>query len=330
MRSHADGQMKLAVLAILAIGFGGCVLEGADDDVASEPVERVSGSLVGCDPAVYEGCWDHINTSKVTTRVYVCKRTAVAASSARAQCPVEPDFVLVGGGAEIIGAPEPAGLLTSSYPFNSTTWWAQSNSVQSGSLHKLRAYAIGLKLDGLSRAMVEAAIRRRSVNSTDSQAPSASLTVPAGHLLLSGGARTHDIARHFLTASYPVDTVTWKASAKDHNVPFVSYIETHTISIAACPSLRVNYCLTSHHLSGDSPVGDSYETATVASALPVVGVGAYSLSVEPAVGRLLTDMFPITGSSHGASATGKAELYSNPGKTRVHLINLASVPKPGQ
>jgi hypothetical protein len=62
-------------------------------------------------------------------------------------------------------------------------------------------------------------IKPFSARSGVASKPSLSLTVPAGFKILGGGAVIDQVEpANFLTASYPIDTQTWFAAGKDHEV----------------------------------------------------------------------------------------------------------------
>lgn len=68
-------------------------------------------------------------------------------------CSVDPDEVLVGGGCADYGSSGNGALLTASYPENSAleTWIAESKDHLGKDYHALYTYAIGMRLNGVSR-----------------------------------------------------------------------------------------------------------------------------------------------------------------------------------
>jgi len=84
----------------------------------------------------------------VTVRIKQCTPTASQEINTTT-CPVDSGFVLIGGGAEILGEGSPGALLTASFPdFDLTTWTASSKDHHLAFAHRLSAYSVGLKLRG--------------------------------------------------------------------------------------------------------------------------------------------------------------------------------------
>jgi len=94
---------------------------------------------------------------------------------------VDTDYVLVGGGAEIYGAGNPGALLTASNPdLNLTTWHASSKDHVNPYPHSLRAYAIGLRLDGVSSTDLRNYMVLVTQTSTPAHHPNAIAALPPG------------------------------------------------------------------------------------------------------------------------------------------------------
>ncbi len=85
----------------------------------------------------------------VTVRIKQCAPTPP--QEITTTCPVDSGFVLIGGGAEILGEGSPGALLTASFPdVGLTTWTASSKDQNLFFPHQLSAYSVGLKLAGVS------------------------------------------------------------------------------------------------------------------------------------------------------------------------------------
>lgn len=124
----------------------------------------------------------------VTTRVWACLTAGhggvPAVHAPVAQCRVADDEVLVGGGATA-SFDGPGALLTASYPAdprNLTTWEARSKDHGAADPHHLIVYAVGLRLQGVSRATL---LSNMFVNQMSQG--------PASHPMANAGAFPADI-----------------------------------------------------------------------------------------------------------------------------------------
>ncbi|MBW7846321.1 MAG: hypothetical protein H3C45_11950 [Bacteroidia bacterium] len=98
-------------------------------------------------------------------------------------CSVDPDFVLVGGGAKTDGG----GLLIGNNPLdaNLTTWVARSKMHLYVAEHPLTCYAIGIKLKNISRnTLMKYVSLRTNISSVDNAYTSITVSVPGGKKLL--------------------------------------------------------------------------------------------------------------------------------------------------
>lgn|GEM_PF-1067458 len=88
--------------------------------------------------------WSH----QVETRIYECVSPTLAQHQDNIGCQVEPDFILVGGGAWADYGNGPGALLWETRPLdvNLMTWVASSKDHEVTSPHWLHTYAIGLRL----------------------------------------------------------------------------------------------------------------------------------------------------------------------------------------
>lgn len=330
------------IWGLLAIGVGtlGCSADVGGEVGNFEEVEEVgelSQKLEGCPSGV--ACRDYV-TGPLTVRVFQCAFTD-SASINEAFCDVTSNFALVGGGAEIKDAPAPGAMITSSYPYNIgatppyTTWAAESKDHIYLTKHRLRAYAIGLHLDGLSGPQLRQIVKTAANGSGWVGAPVAhpadSIVIPISspkQILLSGGVRTlYNGDGQLLVTSYAkADDSGWDVASKDHIVPNPGYAFAYVTYMPECP-VGLSYCLVANQVTATSSSGGGYRTVQVSapySWLPT-GVGARSPSSNQ---RLLTDMHPGIGSSFPmAFASSKDHDVPNPGSVRVALRLLNWRPK---
>ncbi len=121
------------------------------------------------------------STGKVHISVTQCDWVP-ASEHPFATCAVDSSkYVLVGGGAETeqTGA---GALLTGSYPCNQDhlTWCAESKDHKYVSSHRLRAYAVGMRIDGYTASSLSQSMVVSSVSSARSSRPGA-LALPYYH-----------------------------------------------------------------------------------------------------------------------------------------------------
>jgi hypothetical protein len=147
-------------------------------------------------------------------------------------CEVPTDMIAIGGGAEGARAPQGA-LLTASYPNGDlSAWLASSKDHENSQPHKLVCYAIGLRIAGMTRAQLLSNIHVATQDSGVGNHPEAAATIPGGHVLVSGGFNVEwSGAGNLGTASFPENTLSWKARSKDHNIADPSNIRAFAISI---------------------------------------------------------------------------------------------------
>jgi len=184
-------------------------------------------------------------SGQVTVRIYTGPEVTGEINNTTVS--VDTDFVLVGGGAEVEGMGSPGALLTASYPDqNLTTWHASSKDHILTYSHKLRAYAIGLRLAGVSSTQLRSYMVLVTQNSGTGEHVSAVAALPPGYLLVGGGGRANwSTAGLLLTESYP-NAFQWVASAKDHWITEYGSVDSFAIGITSGTipgfgSLSVNY-----------------------------------------------------------------------------------------
>src|SRR5262249_26157428 len=103
-------------------------------------------------------------------------------------CSVDPSFVVVGGGARTFYSAVGA-LLTETRPFDGQLqqWVAASKDHGTGDAHYLQAYAIGMRLDGVSRADLLAQMQLKSVTSGIAPHPLVDVSTDEGFTMIGGG-----------------------------------------------------------------------------------------------------------------------------------------------
>lgn len=260
----------------------------------------------------------------LTTILKTCD-FATAAAEQTVSCEVPEGYLLVGGGAEIEGQVEPGALLTASYPDIGSylSWIATSRSYTGTGTHRLRAYAIGLKIAGFTPEQLKADVVRY-VEGGCAEGPVASPSCEQnladffgpGHILLGGGGLVlplEDDLDVFLTESRPGfgGGPSWYVAADSNGSGDTSVMKSVVIGMVACP----NY-------PDGTPVGCFKSTVNGGSNLVYSGTGyrQISLTAYPATGvltsiggrargyglqRFLTDLIPWSGTTQGVTVWTK-------------------------
>lgn len=277
-------RFELALLAFLALACG-AETPATERPPMAAPTAGTSESFTA----------DFTDASgRVQVRIKTCPWSQPSRRNV-ATCSVDSEFALVGGGAEVEGNGAPGALLDSSYP-NSTlsTWTASSKDHSSAYDHRLRAFAIGLKLSGVSVTTLRRNLTRVVASSaSDVQVPIAAAEVPPGYTLISGGAMAHwDVSGLLLTKSYPeAGLVRWNAEAKAHGSSELGTVDAIAVGIRNpfpdFGDLDVRIDAASTDATG------GYGTAQVFLESGYVASGIGGRADWPASGRLLTDVLPI-------------------------------------
>lgn len=237
---------------------------------------------------------------------------------------VDSDFVLVGGGAEIYGPGHPGALLTGSYPdSNLITWHASSKDHESRYLHSLRAWAIGLRLNGVSSTELRNHMILVTQASTESPRPNAVAALPPGYLLVGGGARANwDGAGVLLTDSYP-SAFQWVASAKDHRLSDPGTVDAFVIGITS-GSIPGFGSLSATYNSSTTYINTADGTASVQTPVGWVLTSVGGQAQYSSGGRMLWQLFPYGYAPNrgAARATSKDHNIVSSGYTSAYAISI--------
>lgn len=171
-------------------------------------------------------------SGKVTVAVFSLRAGSAQQHFHDFACEVPSDMIAIGGGAE--GARLPSGaLLTASYPNNDlSAWLASSKDHQVANPHHLVVYAIGLKIEGMSRDQLLDNIHVAVQDSGVGAHPEAAARLPGGFRLVSGGFKSEwGGAGNLGTASFPETTSSWKARSKDHHISDPSNLKAFAIGL---------------------------------------------------------------------------------------------------
>lgn len=210
----------LCLVPLLVTSVLGCGLDASSPGEEERIVRDSNRRLVSAD--VPDGLvalgistdW----SGRVETQIWECAVGPVQHGAAG--CSVDPEYVLIGGGAWAdYGTGREGALLTSSHPENDMlqTWVAASKDHLKTQLHTLRVWAVGLRLIGVSRQTLRANMSYTETTSTFVQHPQGTVSVPPGFLLVGGGARVNwSGAGNLLFQSFPTSSTQWTARSKDH------------------------------------------------------------------------------------------------------------------
>lgn len=274
------------------------------------------------DQALYEEFTDASNT--ITVRVRACAPSAYL-HAPNVSCGVDSDFVLVGGGAEVVGEGSPGALITASYPdLALTSWSASSKDQQQSYPHQLRAYSIGLRLNGVDANTLRANMSVVKASSAPSEHPAVSASVPAGFKLIGGGAQAHwSTEGQLLTSSYPLDTTHWFAASKDHLIAETGIIDTYAIGITTgqIPGFGSSVDVMTNSFYGYASSG--YEQVAIAEPFGWVSTSIGGDARYTSWGRMLTDLIPFNDGAEvpGVLVRSKDHIAYDSGYTFAYLVS---------
>lgn len=298
------------VAAVLAASAG-CATDGVEDAKEAKTTQAISPLDIT----------DASGT--VTVRIKQCADTG-AVHFPTATCSVDSGFVLVGGGAEIVGDDSPGALLYASFPDTTlTTWTAQSKDHDISFLHQLRAYSIGLRLTGVAPATLRASMALVTARSAAAQHPFATAGLPAGFKVVGGGARANWIsAGQLLIGSFPSGQG-WFGASKDHVVAETGTIDVFAIGITTgtIPGFgTLDVMVTPTAVASGS--GYSAANLAVPSGWVLTSIGGNA--TFNSAGRMLTDMVPYVDSAktqQGATIRSKDHEVADIGQTSAVVIS---------
>jgi len=303
------GTFRVCLAAFLILASG---CDAASDLGEGEVDQAISGDFVD-------------SSGAVTVRIKTCGWSA-SVSHPTATCSVDSDFVLIGGGAEVEGEGWPGALLTASYPSaDLSTWIASSKDHWKGYAHRLRAYAVGLKLTGVSSVTLRNYMAFVSSQSGAAAHPSAVAELPPGFKLVGGGARANYSGQGImLVASYP-DSFQWVAEAKDHRRADSGTVDAYAIGITA-GSIPGFGSIDTSSISASTWVSTGYGTADLSTPTGWVLASVGGAAQYDSWGRLLTDLIPFidapTNIKQGSKVRSKDHEVADSGFTTSYLISI--------
>lgn len=226
MRGSRIMVALLGAFALLTGGAAGGMAGGIAGGIAGgTPAEAAAPApRPGLDGngSLMEGRVFHDASGLVTVGVYELKGGSPQSiwTEAKVRVP-DPDMIVIGGGATGTNWPEGA-YLTASYPdWDKKAWVVSSKDHINRNEHILTAYAIGLKIRGISAYDLANMVKISPSSNVYGQYPSAEIGVGSNDYALVGGGFRIDWQGwgNMATASYPNPQSgynSWVASSKDH------------------------------------------------------------------------------------------------------------------
>lgn len=206
---------------------------------------------------------------------------------------VPDDYVVVGGG--VAGSANPGNFITASYPNSSLSAWLVSTKDHLiPNPAAIRAYAIGLKIQGMTRKeLLENDIVWTSAQSSGTEShPDMTAFLPSGYAMIGGGMRIGwSGAGNLAYGMYPDTMLSWRARSKDHVVSSPANMEVFTIGIQkSIPSIgEIEVAITTDQELAN---GRSVARAAVKPGYALTGCG--SLVEWNREGALLVKNHPIS------------------------------------
>lgn len=237
---------------------------------------------------------------------------------------VPEDMVAIGGGGVAVEFPV-GGLLTASYPNEDlSAWLVSSKDHHTADPHFLTAYAIGLRITGMSREQLLAAIHINTNESGLGEHPEATATLPARFLLVSGGFKVDwktrpDSFGNLATASFPSTNLSWTGRSKDHEVASPANLRAYAIGLRGdLPVGRVEVAI-ERQTSSTSQHPSSVADVTPGFALTGGGAEAHWQTS----GSLLWKLEPMTQTSNQEFRAGaKDHITAEPATITAYALGI--------
>jgi|GEM_PF-7007267 len=290
-------------------------------------------------------------SGKLQFHVRACTPTPLATGLRCGYCAVEPGYIVIGGGAQILGSPSSARLKTSrpdSYgpeiqkactgdapaEGDSHDIWLVRSYSASPTAHQVQAYVVGLKVAGMSETELRPYIGAPNENTTGSAAqPTMDLDALPGKVLIGGGAELlgPDAGgpSGYLTKLNPVDPTLVNSNAFRATAIFdggkQGYLKVFAIGIDRSLPIPGGSSLRAGWRSVTSSTGSGYRTATINAPFPYAfaSPGASRLVTPPAT-RYLSDIILPTAAGQGLTVTTNDEAVNGSGATIAYASVMAA------
>ena len=265
-------------------------------------------------------------SGKITVSVFTRSSGSYANNFRDHGVEVGDEYVAVGGG--VLASNDGSGaLITASYPNdNLSAWLVSTKDHVDAHAHQIVGYAIGLKIEGLSRKELLNHIDVNTGTSSRMAYPEASQSVNPGFRLIGGGMNVKwRGAGNLAIASFPENDSTWKARGKEHISPSPASVKVYAIGLReSIPDIgKIDISIVKSvrsHVAAHPSAG-----VNVADGYALTGGGAKTLPKNRA-GSLLWKMVPYTtGSQHGFEVSSKDHKDSCPASIIAYAIGIKLV-----
>lgn len=318
MRRVTSTQLRSrAGLIVACFSAWGCA--GAQDDVIEEPT--VSEVSLPLERGTIISTANDDSASPVHVQIKTC-RSAIATSAPEVDCRVDPEYVVVGGGATPSSTTGKT-FISESRPVDGRIWRAASNDL-AGQAHTLTVYAIGLRLDGVNTQVIRNSIEWKSGTSNGS---SVARATDSDAWLLGGGAMTQanpgEPGLRVLAGNAQFGTTAWGASSTAVSGAATGNTELTLLQldkkvIEGFGALEIRY------KSGTAlSTKGGYHSASVSidPGWALIGMGAIAKTVAGASTRMLASIAPCTDGRCVMVATGDQN-GSSAGATVPYAIQV--------
>jgi hypothetical protein len=228
---------------------------------------------------------------------------------------VDSDMVVIGGGGrgdETIGA-----LLTASFPCDDWTAWLVSlKDHDDPNPHYLVGFALGMKIEGMSRNELLNNIEVFQEEVDPSPHPEVTASIPEDFILLGGGFNVLWRGEgNLATASFPTASGAWTVRSKDHELADPSSLRAYAIGIRR--QLPVGIIKQIVECTSSSLVAHPRSTAVLPNGFVITGGGA---EVHwKGTGNLLWHLEPHVG---GFTAASKDHRISDPSSITTYTLGI--------
>jgi subtilisin family serine protease len=237
---------------------------------------------------------------------------------------VPPGYVVIGGGGEGKNAPG-GNLLTASYPnAGLTEWRVSTKDHQIADPVSVRAWAIGLKVNGLTPAQLISHLTVTTASSSNTAHPDVTANLPAGYVLLGGGFKVNWSGMGNLgAASAPSGAYGWRVRSKDHNLTSPATAQAFAIGLRESIPGIGNF-MSTVNTAISAPAAHPTGSVTLANGYALSGCGAYVNFAGN--GNLLWKIKPLTPAIGKAACevSSKDHVVSDPTTIATYSMGLRS------
>jgi hypothetical protein len=341
-RTSSTSLFATALATPMLLAMSACTAETAPQE---EPVTKASSNLVINTELRAAAMSSNvvINTQTdwsgtVTVTLHQCDW--VGPGTGGAACLVADDELPVGGGIELEDL-DGASMLRGSTPgvdpsTDKPIGWLghmrqRGDTATPPPASRIRAYALGLKLAGISGPALRQMGNLKCVNNFQPQGlVDLSVTPTPGYKIVGGGAFAD--SGMFLTYSFgDQNGDIWVAGAKDHGVASPGILQVCVVQLPVCPPDYAGGCLQVRQTWDDGTWVDTGYAHEVHSPDTVGGYAMTSVGGEAewfTAGRMLVDLHPFVFFGLRVKARSKDHWFEDPGTTWATSIGIRSIPQP--